>query len=226
MSVQKKYKGVLFDLDGTLVDNYTAIHSCLSATFAESGIPAPTYDKVIHSVGGSILITVKKVLAGSGDEERAEALAARYLELFPKYVFEGLSIIPYAADILSALKTRGLRLACFTNKQRAGAMDVLGKLGLSEYLDAIVATSLNSPRKPEPEFTRMGIAALGLSAGEVVGIGDSLYDYKAALAGGIDSAIVATGADSRESLAAECPLSIGVYSDLKELAPKVFGITL
>jgi len=222
----KKYKGVLFDLDGTLVDNYTAIYNTVCETFAERGLPPPSYDVVFHTVGGSILLTVTKLLKPVGREAEAEEMSRRYLSLFKKHVFDGLKAMKYAPEILGALKAEGLKLACFTNKQQEGADEILARLGLSQYLDAIVATTLHSPRKPEPEFTRTALAALSLDAEDVLGIGDSPYDYKAARAVGADSAIVATGGDSAEFLRSECPLAIGVYPDFKALAASVFGVAL
>lgn len=46
------YKAALFDLDGTLVDNYNAIHSTLAESFSLYGIPEPSYDEVFKTVGG------------------------------------------------------------------------------------------------------------------------------------------------------------------------------
>ena len=224
MSEKKSYKAVLFDLDGTLISNYVAIHKCLAESFSEFGIAAPDYDTVLHTVGGSILITIKKLLKPHGKERLADKIAARYLELFPHYIFDGLSKMPYATEFLEALKRDGVKLACFTNKQQDGAEPILERTDLARHLDAVIGTSLHSPRKPDREFTEFALETLGVSAGETLGIGDSPYDYKAARVCGVDSALVATGGDSREFLSRECPEAIGVFSDFKDLAKSVFGI--
>lgn len=212
-------------MDGTLADNYVAIRNTAAEALAEIGIGAPSVDVIRTTVGGSILITMRKLLAGTGKEDLAESVAARYLSLYPKHVFDGLEMMPYADKILAALKARGVKLACFTNKQQEGADEILNKLGLAQYLDAIIATSLHSARKPEREFTEHALKTLGLSAAEVVGIGDSPYDYKAAKVCGLSSALVSTGGDTAEFLRAECP-EAAVYADFKELAKGVFDIAL
>lgn len=221
-----RFKGALFDLDGTLVNNYTAIYNTTAEAFAEAGLSAPNYETIFRTVGGSILITMQKLLAGSGREELAEKLAARYLEIYPRHTFDGLEMMPYADRILAALKERGLKLACFTNKQQKGADEILGKLGLDKYLDAVIATSLHSARKPDREFTEYALKTLSLEAGETVGIGDSPYDYKAARVCGVASALVATGGDPAADLREKCPKALGVYADFKELALGVFDIAL
>lgn len=226
MKEGSKYAAVLFDLDGTLISNYVAIHKCLAESFGEFGIPAPSYDSVFHTVGGSILITIRKLLKPLGAEEKADAVAKRYLELFPRHIFDGLSTMPYAGELLAELKRRGFKLACFTNKQQDGAEPILERTKLLPYLDAVIGTTLHSPRKPEKAFTESALKILGVSAAETLGIGDSPYDYMAARVCGLDSALVATGGDSRRFLEAECPESVGVFSDFRELAESVFGIAL
>ncbi len=220
------FKGALFDLDGTLADNYTAIYRCTSAAFEALGIPAPGYEKLVKTVGGSILITMKRLLEGTEFADMYEKTAELYMRTYSDYVFCGLKAMPFAEDILKTLRARGLKLGCFTNKQREGADAVLRKLGLFEYFDSITATTLHSPRKPDAEFSRAALASLGLSALEVVCVGDSPFDYAAAANVGAVSALVATGGDSRETLVQKCPDAIGVFDNLKQLSAAVFGAPL
>lgn len=220
------FKGALFDLDGTLADNYTAIYRCTSAAFEALGIPAPGYEKLVKTVGGSILITMKRLLAGTEFADMYEKTAELYMRTYSDYVFCGLKAMPFAEDILKTLRARGLKLGCFTNKQREGADAVLRKLGLFEYFDSVTATTLHSARKPDAEFSRAALASLGLSALEVVCVGDSPFDYAAAANVGSVSALVATGGDSRETLVQKCPDAIGVFDNLKQLSAAVFGAPL
>ena len=64
----KNYNAAFFDLDGTLADNYAAIHSTLCEAFAEYGAREPSYDDVFNIVGGSIQITIKKLLEKYGED--------------------------------------------------------------------------------------------------------------------------------------------------------------
>ena len=222
----KKFKGALFDLDGTLADNYSAIHKCTCEAFARLGIPAPSYDTVLHTVGGSILITMQRLLEGTPHAADAARAAEIYLELYDGFALYGLKAMPFAADILRALRASGMRLGCFTNKQQSGAETVLKYLGLFEYFDCVAATSLHSPRKPDPEFTMAALAQIGLGAGDVVCVGDSPYDYRAATSCNVAVALVATGGDSRGSLLEGCPNALGVFANLRELSEGVFGVSI
>ncbi len=223
----KNYNAAFFDLDGTLADNYAAIHSTLCEAFAEYGAREPSYDDVFNIVGGSIQITIKKLLEKYGEDlGLLHKIGDSYFRIYPERAFYGLKAMPYAKEILHALKSQGMRLACFTNKQTEGAEAVLRKLGLREYFDGVAATSFDSPRKPDAEFTINALNMLCVSAEESVGIGDSPYDYKAALAGKMDSALVATGSDSQELLLDNCPNAVGVYANLAELAVGVFDVEI
>ncbi len=222
----KKYMGALFDLDGTLVDNYTAVHACLCATFSEFNLPKPTFEKVYRSVGGSILITIKRVMDGTLDDQLAENIGHRYMELFPQFTYVGLKLLPFAKEILKELSARGVKIACFTNKQQSAADDILKYLEIYNLFDVVSGTTLLSARKPEARYTLSTLEKLGLDASQCVGIGDSPFDYLAAKAVDMDSAIVATGADSAESLAQNCADIVGIYANMKELAKGVFGISL
>lgn len=222
--VTMKYKYALFDLDGTLVDNYTAIYLCAKRTFEEFGLPPADYDTVFNTVGGSIFITLKKL--ASCDDVFASKLGERYLQLYPEFIFEGLKALPYAVEILTALQKCGVKTACFTNKQESGARPILEYLKLDSYLDAIVGTDLHSPRKPDAEYTKFALNKLSADKNFSILIGDSPYDYLAAQNGSIDSALVTTGADSLEKLKEKCPNAIGYFSNLAELADKVFDLKL
>lgn len=221
------YKAALFDLDGTLVDNYCAIHSALAESFEKFAQPAPSYEEVFKTVGGSILITASRILKANGnDESLAQPICEHYLKIFPSKMFDGLRLLPFAREIVLSLKSRGMKVACFTNKQQEGADAILQHLGLDKILDAIVGTSLHSPRKPEAEFTTKALGVLGVDANSTIGVGDSVFDYRAARAVKASSALVATGADSIDSLQKNCPECVGVYKNLAELSLDVFGVAL
>ncbi len=220
------FKGVLFDLDGTLADNYTAIHKCTCAAFEKFGIPAPTYERVFTTVGGSILITMKRLLADTPYADLYEKTADYYLQIYPDFVFCGLKAMPYAHEVMAELKSRGIKMACFTNKQRSGAEAVAEKLGFDKFFDCIVATSLHSPRKPDREFTQTALREIGLPAAEVLGVGDSPFDYLAAENASVKSALVATGGDSKASLLEKCPNALGIFDDLKGLSAAVLSVEI
>ncbi len=215
-------KGVLFDLDGTLVSNYRGIHSCIEETLSSMGLPVPSYEKVVKTVGGSILLTFEKIIGCARAAEAAEL----YVKLFPKHIFDGLESMPFALEILKALKARGMKLACLTNKGQEAAEDILEKLGMLKFLDGVMGTSVYSSRKPDREFTLAALEKLSLKPEEALIVGDSVFDNKSGENAGVAVCLVSTGGDSAEELCETCPWACEIFSGMETLAKGIWGLDL
>lgn len=216
----KSYQAVLFDLDGTLIDQFRVIYRGYQYALRKLSLAPVTYDKVRCSVGGSIHITFGKLIP----QEHVEEAVGYFREEFDRIWHEDTDILPGAEWILKALKQKGLKLCVFTNKEGERSRTILRHLGMSDYLDAVFGT-LDTPwRKPQPEFTRHVIKELGTHPGEACMVGDSPYDVESAEAGGLPCYTVATGSHSRDQLENETR-SAGVYPDLYQLGQAVFGLT-
>ncbi len=206
-------------MDGTLVDNYSAIHSCIVEAFETLRLPIPTYQKTVKSVGGSIIRTIERLIGKEHSREAAEL----YVKLFPKHIFNGLKVLSFTPEVLSALHSRGLRVACLTNKGQEASCAILNHLNMSQFFDCIQGTSLDSKRKPDIEFTQELLGKLSLNATDCIMIGDSRYDLETALNSGMQVALVATGADNQNELLGKCPELDKVYPDMKSLAQDIWG---
>ncbi len=206
-----KFETVFFDLDGTLVDNYKAITKCISVVLEPMGITPPTLEKVKKTVGGSILITFEKLIG----KDLAPIAAQTYMQHINSYELFGLQEMPYAREILQDLKACKVKTALFTNKAQGSAEHIIKHLKLCSYLDAIIATTLNGPRKPDKEFTMLALEKMSASATKSALVGDSPYDYKAAKACNLTSILVATGGDDFESLKNHCP-DANIFKNLQE----------
>jgi len=215
-------KGVLFDLDGTLVDNFAAIHACLSYSAKKLGLAVPTYEDTMRAVGGSILITMGKLF----DSKYAIQLAEIYSENFYRFMYDDLKMLPYAEDFLKALVDKGIAVACFTNKEEEAAKSILKKVGLIPYFSAVVGTTMTSVRKPSVEFTNNALKRLGVSQKNALIVGDSLYDYNAGINAGVGVLLVSTGNVSKEELKSTATKAIGIYDNMKFLANDFFALEL
>ena len=210
---------VFFDLDGTLVDNFTAIHKCCAEVARELGFPEMSYDTVRNAVGGSIAVTMRRLLP----PEVGEKAVALYREKFATRMFDGLFVYDGVEPLLKALKARGLKLAVFTNKETGASIKILEHTGLLGYFDAVVGTGDTPWRKPDPEFARHALAKLGSEASRTAMIGDSPFDIAAARNGGLFAVhCVTTGSHSAEQLAHDRPDT--VHRGMKELGAAVFGV--
>lgn len=210
---------VLFDLDGTLIDHFSAIHSSIAYAQKSLGLAESSYETVKRTVGGSLPVTMGKLI---GTEKVADALP-HFKEHFNRVMLEDVTILPGAKWLLEALHAKGLQLAVFTNKYGEHARAVLEHLQLDRFLAVTLGTDDSPYRKPEPQFTALVMEQLGANPASCCLVGDSPFDAAAAEAGNLKSYLVATGSHTVEALKSETRAE-EVFNNLFELGEKVFKL--
>lgn len=211
----QKIRTVLFDLDGTLIDNFTAIHRCYSDVAKSLGLVPQSLDVLRATVGGSISMTMSKLI---GDELAPEGVR-RFREHFHEVMFEGVFVLPGVKWILRHLRERGIRTVVFTNKDHDATLALLDHLGLAELSDAAFGTNTSEMpwRKPQREFSEAVLAALGASPEETLMVGDSPFDIQAAGTVGMPVACVATGTHMPETLLSAIPDPDLIFGNMFQL---------
>jgi phosphoglycolate phosphatase len=189
---------VLFDLDGTLIDHFKAIHRCHSHAMTQLGLPAPTMDRVRSAVGGGVELAVERLV---GPERQAAALAL-YRPHWNATMLEDVEILPGAKEILGALRLRGVRTAVFTNKHGPSSRAVSAHLGLDVLLDGNFGATDTPWLKPDPRFAQYVLDQVGAAPGSTLLVGDSPFDRDAARNAGLAFIGVTTGTHNAEELRA------------------------
>ncbi|HVU38022.1 MAG TPA: HAD family hydrolase [Opitutales bacterium] len=215
-------KAILYDLDGTLVDNFRAIQLAINYAEEALGLPPSTHERVRSVVGGGIELTLTR-LVGAGKMPRALPL---YHERFAQVMFEGLTPCPGAVALLRELHARGVRQAVLTNKHGEGARAVIRHLGWNPWFELVLGTHDTPWRKPQGVLGLHAVEKLGTFPGDTVMIGDSPFDLDTAANTGLRGYAVTTGSHTRAQLLAHQPPPAGVYDSLIELGAEVFGLTL
>lgn len=210
---------ILFDLDGTLIDHFTAIHKSIAYAQQQLDLPESSYDTVRSTVGGGIELTLTRLLG----EPLAEEALPHFKKHFETVMLEDAIVLPGVEALLQSLKEQGKQTAVFTNKIGDHSRAILKHLGLNQHLDAVIGTADTAYRKPQPEFTQYALDRLKASASDAIMIGDSPFDYQAADCLGMPCYLVATGSHSVAQLKEETRAA-GIYADMPELAQAVFSI--
>ncbi|WOO42886.1 HAD family hydrolase [Rubellicoccus peritrichatus] len=218
----KNIRTVLFDLDGTLIDHFTAIYRCYKFAQETLGLPTATYETVRATVGGSVPVTMTRLVG----QDKAEEATRLFRMHFEEIMLEDLHLLPSAEWLLQELHQQGMQLAVFTNKSGEPSRKIMTHLGLDRYLVDTIGSLDTEWKKPEPEFTRYALEKIGATPEATVLIGDSPFDIEAARAGGLPSYVVATGSHTLEQLQANDPAPDGVFPTLLELGEAIFGLSL
>lgn len=209
-----------FDLDGTLIDHFMCIYRCYQYASEQMGLEPVSYETVRATVGGSVRITMGKLI-GAENAERGESL---FREHFKDIMLEDLHPLPGAEWLLKELQAQGVKTAVFTNKHGESARKLLAHLGFDQHLDGVIGTYDTPWRKPEPEFTQYALETMKAEAATSIMVGDSPYDIQAGRAGELRTYVVATGSHSVEELEASDPAADGVYRDLHHFAEAFLDI--
>jgi phosphoglycolate phosphatase len=218
MNAPRLPRGVLFDLDGTLIDHFETLFRCYEHTLGRLGVAVPSREQVRRSVGGSMEVTMAKFLP----PERIPEAAAIWREHLAKIFLDDVSLMPGARELVDALRARGLRLGVFTNKLGETSRGIMRHLELAAPFDVILGAGDSPHRKPQREFTELALARLGLPAGETCLVGDSPYDIEAAHVAAMRAACVTTGTHSAAEL--QKAGADAIYDDLESLGRGEFGL--
>lgn len=198
-------KGVLFDLDGTLLDTNEVVIGCIQDIASEYrgyGLSPSELDAIL---GMPLDIQMAAIAVDQGDVER---LVESYRTLYRSRRDALTRIFDGVHELLDSLQGDGIRMGVVSNKGRSGIDHGLAMFGLKGHIDVSVSSEDVTHRKPHPEGIEKALSALGLSAEEVLFVGDSGHDIEAAHAAGCLSVLVGWTVIDRERLMESNPTYI------------------
>ncbi|AOT06625.1 HAD family hydrolase [Pseudoalteromonas luteoviolacea] len=175
--------GILFDLDGTLVDSVKEMHLALNLALSDVAFPVVSQGQVQQWVGNGIDVLVKRGLSCHVEinPDLSEVLItqaiARFKVHYQELVGEYAELYPGVEIGLYELGT--LPKALVTNKNRAFTLQLLQKLNIAKHFDVIVCGD-DGNKKPAPDLLQLACEQLGINAEQAIMIGDSKSDILAA----------------------------------------------
>ena len=189
-------RGVLFDLDGTLIDSAPDLTDAINELLAASDRPPHPEDAVRRMIGHGIAKLVERAFAAHSVALDAPALEDRtqaMMAIYGSCLTRRTTLMPGARAALERIKARGLGTAVVTNKPGGFTETILRDLGLASFVDAGVGGDSGLPRKPAPDMLIAACDAIGRVPADVWMIGDSAADVEAARAASIRCLLVRGG---------------------------------
>ncbi len=206
-----KYKGIIFDLDGVICFTDEYHYQAWKAIADEKGI---YFDKEINNRlrGVSRMESLEIILErfdGTLTQEEKEELATKknnvYVDLLKNMSESDLSL--EVKETLLKLKEMGIRLAIGSSSKNAKF--ILGRLGITDYFDAISDGTNITNSKPDPEVFLKAAEFLGLEPKDCLVVEDAEAGIQAACGGHFDSAGLGEAANC-----SEVTYALGSFGDL------------
>ncbi len=201
-AIALRYRAVLFDLDGTLVDSYTALAEAVNHARRTHGLHELNAARIRDLVGDGIEKLLQRAFERT-DVPRSvhDAFESRYDEI----CCSESKVLADVETTLEHLAKLGVKMAVCTNKPTFFSKKILDFLELSRHFQSIVGPDVAGARKPEAQHLLVTLQSVACDPRDTLFVGDMPIDVLAARNSGIDVAVVATGSSSIEQLVAAKP---------------------
>ncbi len=187
----RKYKYVLFDLDGTLVYSHLGIYSCICHVLKEMGKKVPTEETLRLCIGPSLLYSFTTFFGM--DEEEARLATEKYRAQYEVTGVWENEPVDGALYALERLHTQGFVLAMATSKPAVFAKKISSRWGFSPYLKAEVGIGMEAEHQTKADVIAEAMSLIGANKSECLMVGDRKHDVEGARENGIDCALLKTG---------------------------------
>ncbi|MHA1226314.1 MAG: HAD family hydrolase [Candidatus Hodarchaeales archaeon] len=180
----KKTKGVLFDLDGVLVDSTESWIIAIEEILKKEDVAIPTRTTLIRMIAKTTYEQLQELCQDKSSEE-IRPLTDMVDSYFIKNIEENVKIFEGSHLILSILKKLGFKLAIVTNNNRELTKKILDLFNLQHYFDEVITLNDVVAPKPDPDPIIRGINKLRLEKEDVIFVGDSPSDLEASQAANV-----------------------------------------
>ena len=191
-----KYRLLVFDWDGTIINSASAIAECIRLAAADVGLPVPTREQASHVIGLGLHDALRHAVPDL-KAERVPEFVERYREHF-RASEHTMDLFGGMRELLESLQSERI-LGIATGKSRRGLDRSLEATGLKPYFRASRCADETHP-KPHPAMLLELMDELGVAAEGALMIGDTSHDLEMAHAAGVDALAVTYGAHAEDNL--------------------------
>jgi len=196
-----RYKAVLFDLDGTLLDTLEDLATAANRVLAARGLPVHPMDAYRYFVGDGVQTLVERILPAAFRSPTviADAVIAFQKE-YVKNWRDRTHPYPGIPQMLDRLTAEGLRLSVLSNKPDTFTRLCVHQLLPQWTFDPLLGQRPGVPKKPNPAAALEIASLMGLTPLEIVYVGDTAVDMRTATAAGMDAVGVLWGFRTADEL--------------------------
>ena len=194
-----KYKAILFDLDGTILNTIPDL--CASANYALRmlGYPERTLVEVNSFVGNGVRMLMKRALPANVSDEIWDAAVKLQKQFYDQNLAVATKPYEGIASLLLNLKKQGYLIGTVSNKYDEAVQKLMG-IYYPGIFDVALGSKDNVPLKPDKAMIEIALNTIGAASHETIYVGDSEVDYLTAVNSELFPVLVDWGFRSRETL--------------------------
>ena len=195
-------KGIIFDIDGTLVDTNPSHVEAWHRAFKRFGIDVPV-ERIVPEIGKGGDKLVPSILGEEGERRQGEALRKaqkeEFLEIAQRVRFR---VFPCVPELFQALRERGIRTALATSSDKKHLQATMKSAGidLPSLADVLVTKDDADASKPSPDLIIVAWERLAVPPTHCAMVGDTVYDGQACQGSGVVFLALLSGCSSAAEL--------------------------
>ena len=187
-----KYKAVIFDLDGTLLDTLEDLADSVNHVLKEAGYPSRTIEEVRAFVGNGIRKLIERSVPEGTSVDSIDIIHKNFIAYYGKHCMEKTKPYDSIMEMLHTLQNAGCKVAVVSNKADY-AVQILCDKYFNHIFDAALGEQTGTPKKPAPDAVFNVLNTLNVLPSEAVYVGDSDVDILTARNSNMDEIIVTWG---------------------------------
>jgi len=190
-----RYKLVIFDLDGTLLNTIDDLGAAVNHAMQQRGFPQHTRDEYMKMVGHGARNLMRQALPAEhkDDEAMVDAAYNDFKAYYSAHIDIHTQPYPGIQALLTTLHRNGVMLAVASNKFQEGTEHLIKEFFPETPFVAVLGSRPNFPLKPDPEIVGEVLRKADVKKDEAVMVGDSDTDMETAANGGIEGIAVSWG---------------------------------
>ncbi len=174
-----KYKLVIFDMDGTILDTLEDLANTANYALHTNGFPERTKDEVRQFVGNGILKLIERATPEGTTQEQIGKTFETFIEYYKDHKSDTTKPYPQIMELLIALKEAGHKLAVVSNKADQAVKDLCLEY-FPNIFDAAIGERVGVAKKPAPDSVNEVMKELACAPEDTVYVGDSDVDVMTA----------------------------------------------
>lgn len=191
--------GIIFDLDGTILNTLDDLADAGNHALSEMGYPVHEVEKYRYFVGNGIPKLIERIIPSDSSREVYEKVYDNFCSYYNEHMYDKTRPYDGMAELLSELHRKGIKLTVVTNKAHIFACEMVKKYYDSTF-DAVFGSVEGLPKKPDPYWVNKALEKIGCKPCDCIYAGDSSVDMQTARNSGIFSCGVLWGFRGRDEL--------------------------